>query len=374
MRTPLFGYHRTHARKLVDFYGWEMPLYFSGIRDEHFAARSHVGFFDVSHMGKILLAGTGVNQELQSLIPSRLPPHEGRCRYTFLLDDQGRILDDMIFCRLSNASYLCVCNAGARKHVVAWFRERLLTSRVEDYTTELVCLALQGPEAERSLQPLSNSPLGDLRPFRGTLTRTPKGVPPETKGWVSLSDVLEFGPSADPRAYYLTRTGYTGEDGFEIYAPNPLGVALWTALVEESGVLPVGLGARDTLRLEKGYLLSGQDFDGRQTPFEVGYERVVRWDHDFVGREALRLQARETGYPRLQGVQLREPGVPRPGHVVWQEGREVGTLTSATLSPTLGVGIGIGYLEERARTPGQTLEIEVRGKRLRAEATKPPFV
>jgi aminomethyltransferase len=245
---------------------------------------------------------------------------------------------------------------------------------VEDHTTELACLALQGPEAERTLQPLSDSPLEDLRFFRGTLTGAPKRVPLETKGWGSLADYLGPGSSHDPRAYYVTRTGYTGEDGFEIYASNPLGVALWTALVEESGVPPVGLGARDTLRLEKGYLLSGQDFDGRQTPFEVGYERVVHWDHDFVGREALRTQEGETGYPRLQGVQLCEPGVPRPGHAVWQGDHQVGTLTSATLSPTLGVGIGLGYLEDAARAPGQPLEVEVREKRLRAEATKPPFV
>ncbi|MEE9593383.1 MAG: glycine cleavage system aminomethyltransferase GcvT [Thermoplasmata archaeon] len=374
MRTPLFGYHRTHARKVVDFYGWEMPLYFSRIRAEHLAVRSHVGFFDVSHMGKIHLAGSEIGSELQALIPSRLPAREGVCRYTFLLDDRGRIMDDVIFCRLSDTSYLCVGNAGPRERVVAWFRDRLVTSRVEDHTTELVCLALQGPEAERTLQPLSDSPLEDLRFFRGTLTGAPKGVPLETKGWGSLADYLGPESSHDPRAYYVTRTGYTGEDGFEIYAPNPLGAALWTALIEESGVPPVGLGARDTLRLEKGYLLSGQDFDGRQTPFEVGYERVVHWDHDFVGREPLRTQEGKTGYPRLQGVQLREPGVPRPGHAVWQGDRQVGALTSATLSPTLGVGIGLGYLEDAARVPGQPLEVEVRGKRLRAEATKPPFV
>ncbi|MFQ5908427.1 MAG: glycine cleavage system aminomethyltransferase GcvT [Thermoplasmata archaeon] len=374
MRTPLFSYHRTHASKLVDFYGWEMPLYFSGIRAEHLAVRSHVGFFDVSHMGKVHLIGTEIGPELQSLIPSRLPTHEGVCRYTFLLDGHGHILDDVIFCRLSDTSYLCVCNAGPRERVVAWFQERFATTRVEDHTTALVCLALQGPEAERSLQPLSDFPLGDLRSFRGTLTRIPEAVPLETKGWAPLSDYLELRTGLDPRAYYLTRTGYTGEDGFEIYASNALGVALWTALVKESGVPPVGLGARDTLRLEKGYLLSGQDFDGRQTPLEVGYDRVVRWDHDFVGREALRTQEGETGYPRLQGIQLREPGVPRPGHTVWRGDHQVGILTSATLSPTMGVGIGLGYLEENARTPGQPLEIEVRGRRLRAEATKPPFI
>ncbi|MFQ5919414.1 MAG: glycine cleavage system aminomethyltransferase GcvT [Thermoplasmata archaeon] len=370
MHTPLFPYHQIHARKIVDFHGWKMPLYFSSIRHEHFAVRSHAGFFDVSHMGKIRLSGSA--SDLQPLVPSRLPTEDGRCQYTFILDDKGRVLDDVILCRLSEDSYLCVCNAGPRGRIVAWFQEQIGGSGVEDYTSDLVCLALQGPEAETSLQPLSSAPLSGLRPFRGLLTEAPKGVPVETEGWGSLSDFLGLGTST--RAYYLTRTGYTGEDGFEIYAPNRLGVALWQALVQESGIPPAGLGARDTLRLEKGYLLSGQDFDGRQTPYEVGYERLVHWDHDFVGREALRGWKEKTEYPRLQGIQLREPGVPRPGYTVWQEERKVGVLTSGTLSPTLGVGIGLGYLNSDARGSGQSLEVEVRAKRLRAEVKVPPFV
>ena len=372
MQTPLFPFHQTHARKLVDFHGWEMPLYFSGIRAEHHAVRSHVGFFDVSHMGKIHL--TGVASELQSLVPGRLPAKEGGCRYTFLLDDQGKILDDVILCRLSDISYLCVCNAGPRERVVAWFQDHLGKSYVQDHTANLVCLALQGPDAEGTLQPLSSSSLSGLRSFQGALTEIPDAVPVETRGWVSLSDYLDLGASLPSRAYYLTRTGYTGEDGFEIYAPNRLGVALWGALVEKSGVPPVGLGARDMLRLEKGYLLSGQDFDGHQTPLEVGYGHMVHWDHDFVGREALRAQKGERGSPRLQGVKLREPGVPRPGYAVWDEGRKVGTLTSATLSPVLGVGIGLGYLEDGLRPPGHRLEVEIRKRRLEAEAAKTPFV
>ncbi|MFQ5961787.1 MAG: glycine cleavage system aminomethyltransferase GcvT [Candidatus Methylomirabilales bacterium] len=372
MRTPLFAYHRAHAQKLVNFHGWEMPLYFSGIRDEHFAVRSRAGFFDVSHMGKIQV--TGAASELQFLVPSRLPLQTGGCRYTFLLDGEGRILDDTILCRLSNKSFLFVSNAGPRDRIVAWFEDHLGRNHVQDCTSDLVCLALQGPKAEAALQPFSSSPLGGLRSFRGTPTEIPKDAPVETEGWASLSDFLELETSFGPRTYYLTRTGYTGEIGFEIYAPNSLGVALWTALVGDSGIPPVGLGARDTLRLEKGYLLSGQDFNGSQTPFEVGYARVVHWDHDFVGREALRIQAEETGYRRLQGVQLLEPGVLRPGYAVWQRNRAVGTLTSGTFSPTLGIGIGIGYLEDEAREPGQALEVEVRKKRLRAVATAPPFV
>lgn len=351
-----------------------MPLYYEGIRAEHRAVRSRVAFFDVSHMGKVLLGGSEITPRLQRLLPSRVPVPNGRCRYTFLLDEEGRILDDMIFCRLSDTSYLCVCNAGPRERVVAWFRERLGTSRVRDLTSDLVCLALQGPEAERSLQRLSTVSLAELSPFRGAATAIPEGAPVEIKGWASLSSFLGPTLGASPGGYYVTRTGYTGEDGFEIYAPNPFGEALWTSLVEGSDVPPAGLGARDTLRLEKGYLLSGQDFDGRQTPFEVGYERLLHWSHDFVGRDALLDRKGETSYRRLQGVRLTEAGVPRPGCTVWQGDREVGLLTSGTLSPTLGVGIGLGYLEPKVRGGGQSVQVEVRGKRLRGEVTKPPFV
>ncbi|MFQ6013014.1 MAG: glycine cleavage system aminomethyltransferase GcvT [Thermoplasmata archaeon] len=374
MRTPLFGYHQDHARKLVEFQGWKMPLLFAGIRAEHLAVRSQAGLFDVSHMGKIHLVGPEVASGLAALIPNRLPIRDGQCRYTFLLDDQGRILDDVILCRLSSTSYLCVCNAGPRERVVAWLQDHLVAARVEDQTFNLVCLALQGPEAEKSLQQWSSTHLHNLRLFQGALAELSEEVPVETRGWGPLSDFLTFGAETSPRAYYVTRTGYTGEDGFEIYAPNPLGMALWTALVEESGVPPAGLGARNTLRLEKGYLLSGQDFDGRQTPLEVGYARLIHWDHDFVGREALLARETETGYPRLQGVRLREPGVPRPGCLVWWQNREAGYLTSATLSPSLRTGIGLGYLENGAREAGQPLEVEVRRKRLKGVATKPPFL
>lgn len=374
MRTPLHDFHVASAQRMVDFHGWEMPLYYEGIVKEHRAVRMAVGFFDVSHMGKLLLAGATVAGELRRLIPSKLPRKEGVCRYTHLLRDDGTILDDVIIISLGPNRYLCVCNAGPRERVVRWFRDRLPTTPCRDRTTELVCLALQGPEAEAALQPLVDIPLGKVRSFRGAATDTPFGVPPETEGWAPLSSLLELEGDLAPASLYVTRTGYTGEHGFELYAPNALGRTVWTRLVEGDGVQPVGLGARDTLRLEKGYLLSGQDFDGRQTPLHVGYDWLIDWDHDFVGRDAL-LELREEGaFPKLRGIRLTDRGVPRPGQTLWRKGAEVGWLTSGTLSPTLKVGIGLGYLPREATEPGTEVQVAVRGRRVDASVVEPSFL
>lgn len=374
MRTPIHSYHRQHARRMVDFHGWEMPLYFDGIVKEHRTVRTSVGFFDVSHMGKILLHGLTVATRFRDVIPGKLPTKGGICRYTHLLRDDGTILDDVILTCLSSNQYLCICNAGARNSVLAFFETHLGQEYYSDLTTELVCLALQGREAEATLQPLVMDTLSDLRPFRGLGTETRGRVPVEAEGWAPLSVPLTSEIDDNPQALYLTRTGYTGEDGFEIFASNGLGKALWARLVEEGGISPVGLGARDTLRLEKGYLLSGQDFDGSQTPLQVGYERLIDWDHDFVGRDALSRQKEAGGYERLMGIRLAGRGVPRSGQRIWHKGRVVGRLTSGTISPTLGVGIGLGYLEPSAAREGTEVGVEIRQRHVAARVTKPPFL
>lgn len=374
MRTPLHDLHVASARRMMDFHGWEMPLYYEGIVKEHRRVRTRVGFFDVSHMGKLLLDGPSAAEELQALIPSNLPRGGGVCRYTHLLDRDGTILDDVIFICVGPNRYLCVCNAGPRERVIRWFRDRLAATPCRDRTTELVCLALQGPEAEATLQPFVNVPLGKVRPFRGAVTDTSLGVPSETEGWAPLSRLLGLEADLTPASLYVTRTGYTGEDGFELYAPNALGRAVWTRLVEGEGVQPVGLGARDTLRLEKGYLLSGQDFDGAQTPLHVGYGWLIDWDHDFVGQDAL-VELKDKGaFPTLRGIRLTDRGVPRPGQTLWQKGAEVGYLTSGTLSPTLKIGIGLGYLPREAAEPGTEVQVSIRTRRVDASVVETPFL
>lgn len=369
MRTPLFPYHQNHAR-LTTFHDWEMPLVYSSILDEHAMVRRRVGLFDVSHMGKLLLAVDV--EDLQRFVPSRLPRAEDRCRYTHLLDEEGRIIDDVIITRLASDSYLTVCNAGARDRVVERFRAWLGAGVCTDRTEEIVCLALQGPKASEALQPLVDADLAALRPFRGSVVHA-SAVPVETKGWARLAELV--GPDeADPGAMYLTRTGYTGEDGFEIFAGNDLGAHLWHGLLEETPAGPAGLGARDTLRLEQGYLLSGQDFDGSQTPLEVGYERIIHWEHEFLGREALVRQKKEGGYAQLRGLRLQEPGVPRPGQGVWHEGSRVGQVTSGTHSPSLQTGIALAYLPLEAGIPGTAVQVDLRGRKAAAEVVETPFL
>lgn len=377
LQTPLGVFHTEHAKRLVDFHGWRMPLYFSSILAEHHAVRRDVAVFDVSHMGDLLLTGAAGAEALEGAIPSSLPS-VNQARYTHLLRRDGTILDDVMIVGLDRHQYLCVCNAGRTTEVTRWFARFVGSAEVRDLTSDLVCLAVQGPRAVEALENLLEEALSGLRRFQGLVARlrameASAVSPREMEGWVPLHARLGVGTSGERSELYVTRTGYTGEDGFEVYADSGLGLALWRALVDAQ-VTPAGLGARDTLRMEKGYLLSGQDFDGRRTPLEAGYEWLIAWDHDFVGREPL-LQLKQRGsYPRFVGVQLLDRGVPRAGASVLRRGEVVGSLTSGTLSPTLGVGMGLGYVEKDASAPGTAVEVEIRGRQHEAETIRLPFV
>lgn len=376
-RTPIFPYHFKYARSLITFHGWEMPLSFSGIVSEHRTVRSSVGLFDVSHMSKLLVrGGEGVQRTLQNLVPSKIPLAEGETRYTHLLDTSGGVIDDVVISALGPGAWLCVCNAGASQKVLKWVKSILPEGSLKDLTNQLVCLAVQGPDSSDALSDLGMVNHQELERFEGAFDIFAEahlgGVPPEGEGWPPLRWCLGLHDDGDPWEMYITRTGYTGEDGFEIFAPNGLGWVVWATLAER-GVIPAGLGARDTLRLEKGYLLSGQDFDGSQTSLEMGYSWLIDWGHEFIGREALLMQKENGVLRRFRGLMLKEKGVPRPGNLVQREGRTVGRLTSATLSPSLGVGIGLGYMDPAVRY-GDLLIIDIRGRRVEAEAVRLPFL
>ncbi len=333
--------------------------------------------FDVSHMGKILIAGEGAAQSLGRAIPSRVPS-ENAARYTHLLRPNGTIVDDVVFLGFGEDRYLCVCNAARTAEVFGWFAQHVRPPRLHDLTHDIVCFAVQGPESQGTLEDVVTADLSGVRRFHGCLSRlhrrdTTLTPPRETKGWAPLQKLLQADVPSGPDELYLTRTGYTGEDGFEIYASAGLGVELWDTLLG-AGVPPAGLGARDTLRLEKGYLLSGQDFDGERTPLEAGYERIIDWEDEFVGREALLHLKRRGSYARFMGVRMQGPGIPRRGSSVLLGDEHVGSLTSGTLSPSLGVGIGLGYLDPAASAPGLQVEVEVRGQPHAADVVRPPFL
>lgn len=383
LRTPLFAWHEAAGARLIEFGGWEMPLQYKGIVEEHLAVRRSVGLFDVSHMGKLLVRGPSAHAFLDGLSANDIPTTPGRARYTQLLREDGTVIDDLIITCLSSTDFFVVCNAGPRPTVVAWLEaHRPGDVRLDDLTLSHLCLAVQGPRAPELLQRLVAEDVGAIHPFWGAVL---EGAPPETKGWgwpvadplmAACSRLTPTTVSGGPR-FLATRTGYTGEPGFELFPPEVPGRRLWEALVARGpdlGVQPIGLGARDTLRLEKGYLLSGQDFTGTQTPLEVASAWIVKWDRPFLGREALQAQRARGDYARLVGLKMTDRGIPRHACAVLSNGTRVGTVTSGTLSPSLRVGIALASVEAAHASPGSEIEVDIRGVPHPAQVVRPPFL
>lgn len=354
-RTALNAAQKSMGARMVDFHGWELPVQFSSILKEHEAVRRAAGLFDVSHMGQFFLKGEGALDFLQRVNSndvSRIGP--GKAIYSHLLNERGTIVDDVIVSCLGPGRYLMVVNAATREKDFGWLKGHSGSFAVtlSDRSEALGMLALQGPGAE--------AVAAQLVPSAVKLPR------------FGAAEVESFRGSH----LVLTRTGYTGEDGFEFIVPNELLVGLWEELLEKGkahGILPCGLGARDTLRLEAGYLLYGQDADEETTPLEANYGWVVKWEKEFLAKPALLKQKREGLSRRLAGVRLKGPGVPRPGASILQNGRKIAALASATFSPTLGVGIGTGYLPVPGPQAGDSLEVELRGHVAAAEAADLPF-
>lgn len=354
-RTPLHAEHVELGGKLVAFAGYEMPIQYAGMTAEHLAVRTAAGLFDVSHMGEVEVSGSDALAFVQYVTTndaSRLAV--GQAQYSTLLDEHGGMLDDLLVYRFPE-HYLLVVNAANRDADVAHLRAHATRFDVSvvDRSDEIALIALQGPKAEAILAPLSGAALDSLGYYR-----------------------FVEGSVAGHRAI-ISRTGYTGEDGFELYLPNDAAVGVWRTLLKDGageGIVPAGLGARDSLRLEMGYALYGNDLDAQRTPLEAGLGWVVKLEAgDFVGRDALVAQKERGVERRLAGFRLRERGFPRPGYPIRTgDGRE-GVVTSGTVSPTLGVGIGLAYLPAGATTPGTSVEIEIRGRPVPAEIVRPPF-
>ena len=354
--TPLHSAHAALGARLVPFAGYEMPVqYPTGITAEHQAVRTAAGLFDVSHMGEVEIRGEGARDFVQYLTTNDVDRIEvGQAQYSTLLNDRGTILDDLLVYRFPE-HYLLVVNASNRAKDVAQLERHAARFgvRVADRSEELALLALQGPRAEEILSRLTGTPLGSIGYYRFR------------EGAANGTDMI------------ISRTGYTGEDGFELYLENAGAAALWDALLEEGrpqGLIPAGLGARDSLRLEMGYALYGNDLDEAHTPLEAGLGWVVKTDKgDFVGRDALLRQKEEGVATKLAGFRLRERGFPRPGYEVRTADGGAGAVTSGTVSPSLGVGIGLAYLPAAATAPGSHVAIVVRGQELSAEVVRPPF-
>jgi aminomethyltransferase len=356
-RTPLHGEHQVLKGKMVPFAGYELPIqYPTGIQAEHRAVREAAGIFDVSHMGEFFVEGADALKLIQRVTVNDAGALEaGQAQYSALCAEDGTVLDDLLVYRLADDRFLLVVNAANREADLAWIRShgRGLDARVQDQSDETALIAVQGPAAARILNPLTDLDLDEVGYYRFNSGRV--------VGVESL----------------VARTGYTGEDGFEIYHPAHRARDVWRALFQEGkaeGLLPAGLGARDTLRLEVGYPLYGNDLDREHTALESGLGWIVKLDgKDFVGKEALARQKEEGVKRRLAGVRLTERGFPRQGYPVVVDGEEVGAVTSGTLSPSLNVGIALAYLPAELAAPGTAVAIRIRNRDVEGRVERPPF-
>jgi len=378
LRTPLYEFHLRHHALMVPFAGWEMPLHYGSIVEEHRAVRAGVGLFDVSHMGILSVRGKTapalLSRRTTANVARILP---GQCRYTFLLEAGGTIVDDLILTRVDTGegeappSFVVVPNAARAAKIRDLLKEhRRPDTEVARHNGTVAILAVQGPASRATLEGLLGWSLRTLKPFHAAyFAFRPPGT---TSVEGRLTDDAFPGPLSGHAL--VSRTGYTGELGYELFVAGPSAEALAERLVA-AGVRPCGLGARDTLRLEKGYLLSGQDFHEDHTPLEAGQERFVEFDHPFVGRDALEKQRAAGVALRLVGLTLNEPtAIPRHGQAVLSSDHPVGAVTSGGFSPTLQRGIALAYVGAALAAPGSSLAVDIRGRPVPARVTELPFV
>ncbi|MEE2758119.1 MAG: glycine cleavage system aminomethyltransferase GcvT [Myxococcota bacterium] len=355
-RTPLYNRHEAAGARFVDFGGWEMPVrYTTTIQAEHQSVRTSAGLFDVSHMGEIEVSGENAVDALNRLVTNDLSRiHDGQACYTAMCLPSGGIVDDLVIYRYSETKLLICCNAANREKDYAWICENLEDAVAVDRGDEFAQLALQGPKAASILQTLTEQNLADIKRY-----------------W--FVDALVCGVQT-----IVSRTGYTGEDGFELYCPSDKGEILWDALFEAGGesLKPIGLGARDTLRLEMKYALYGNDIDETTTPLEAGLGWITKLDGgDFIGKDVL-LEQKETGVERrLVAFKMSGRAIARKGYeVVDDVGNAIGRVTSGTRSPTLGENIGLAYVPFGAHRIGSEIKISVRNRIELGTIVKPPFV
>ena len=355
--SPLADVHRSLGARLIAFGGWLMPVQYRGIVEEHRAVRERAGLFDLSHMGELFVEGPEAGVALAHALvtdPPSLPV--GRAHYSMICAADGGILDDLIVYHLADERFLVVANASNAQRVSDALTERLngFKAVLDDRALATALVAVQGPASTAILQPLVDADLAALRYYA------------IVEGHVAGAQAL------------IARTGYTGEDGFELFVEWGRGAEVWHAVAEAGaahGIVPVGLGARDTLRLEAGMPLYGNELDERTTPFEAGLGRVVKLtkEHDFVGRAALEKVARDGPARRLVGLIVRGRGIARHGHTVHAGERQTGVVTSGTHSPTLGVPVAMAYVAPGDGEPGTILEVGIRDQRVSAEVVALPF-
>ena len=372
-RTALYQKHIEAEGKLVDFHGWEMPLHYrAGIMKEHLAVRSSVGIFDVSHMGDFIIIDKSAIKGFQSLLTNDIVNIEnGKCVYTHLPDKEAKIIDDLIVTKLSNGKYFCVPNATMIDIDGKWMRENTDIELI-DISSDISCLAVQGPKARLLVSKVLGKETETIGKF-------------EAKAYdYSHHKIVDFDHITKEHVKgnigLISGTGYTGEDGFELIVPNKHAPALWDKLFSVdigSEVLPIGLGARDSLRLEAGFLLSGQDFCGDRTTIETNCSWVIKWDHEFMGKEILQKMKDEKTHQKMIGILLEGRAPARAGSTVRLADSPheiVGSVSSGNYGPSLGKGVAMAYLERQYAKPGIQVVLEHHDRQLKGVTVRTPFI
>ncbi len=354
LRTPLYDAHLAASARMVEFAGFEMPVQYAGVLEEHAAVRENAGMFDVSHMGEISIDGPGALQTVQRLVTNDLSKcSDGQAQYSALCNERGGVIDDVIVYRFSPERLFICVNASGREKDFEWMRAHAGDGvAVEQRSDDWGQIAIQGPNAPRIVDSLCEPRVLDV-PYYHFREAAVAGV----------------------RDCIVARTGYTGEDGFEVFVPPAGARKLWDALLEKR-VVPCGLGARDSLRLEVAYRLYGNDMDEEHTPLEAGLGWIVKLDKPggFVGSDALIRQKQEGLKRRLVGFKLTGRGIPRHGYPVVKDGQRIGEVTSGTMSPVLKESIGLAYVPAAVAKEGSAFDVEIRGKPVPARVVKTPFV
>jgi aminomethyltransferase len=351
-QTPLLEEHLKLGARMIGFGGWNMPVYYVGILAEHQAVRNRVGIFDISHMGQIEVSGPSSAKWLNTLLTNNLEKLSvGEGQYTLLLNQRGGVIDDLIIYRRTEAGYLMVVNAAKIDEDYAWLQSHSIPDiELINQSAQYAAVAVQGPWSVELFKPIGQlPPRNHLDEFR-----------------IAGTNLL------------VARTGYTGEDGFEVFYPTAAAAVVWERFLELGkplGIQPCGLGARDTLRLEVCYPLNGADLSELRTPLEAGLGFFVDLEKArFIGREVLLSQKKAGPEQRLVALKVHDKSPPVRAHYgMFAAERRVGELTSGTLSPSLGVGIGLGYVEAAFARPGQEIEIDIRGRRFPATVEKKPL-
>ncbi len=353
--TPLFEVHMNLGARLVQFGEWELPLQFSGINDEHMTVRTQAGLFDTSHMGEIRIKGEKAIEFLQRLTCSDVERrNDGQAQYTAFLNEAGGIIDDIIYYRISEKDFFLCVNAANIELDLQWLRQNNLEGlEITDESRQWAQIAVQGPAAVPIVEKVATDRLRETHRFCFSFTKL-AGI-----------EVI------------AARTGYTGEDGFELFIPSSDAVKVWNELLEagkDEGIKPCGLGARDTLRLEMGYPLHGHDLVMETTPIDADLEWIVDWEKsEFIGKDALKRQKQKGASIKRIGLEMIDPGIPRDGCLLKHEVRTVGHLTSGTKTPCLEKPIAMGYVEIEYAKIGLELKVKIRKKDRKARITEMPF-